>query len=350
MPPDRTSTARSTQEESSKYPKPPNILACFRESPLVCINQDLVDQLSIIRQSRLLEYGSQHAKYISYATATSVIKGYPHKIKSKEQAETLPKIGEKIVIKVGEFLDFGYIPEARELAKSERFLALKAFNEVNGVGPTRAKELYNDGHRTLDDLKKTGLFNFKWHDDLQLKMPRSDVESIANFVRVQLEKIEPGAHLTLCGGYRRGKQQSNDVDIIITYPHEDGKERWVLAKLVERLKKKGLIPPDGVLTLVNAASERTTTHNNTRHRPHYRRVDLIVACWSSWGSAIVGWTGSTQFERDLRIHAHSLGYKFDAGGIRTLNTNQPVSAVTEEDVFRVLKVPWLLPHMRNADP
>lgn len=34
-----------------------------------------------------------------------------------------------------------------------------------------------------------------------------------------------------------------------------------------------------------------------RTRDIYRRVDLVVSCWASWGSAVVGWTGSTQFGR-----------------------------------------------------
>lgn len=50
-------------------------------------------------------------------------------------------------------------------------------------------------------------------------MPRSEAESILEFVRIQLDRIEPGAHMILAGSYRRGKQESGDVDILITYPH-----------------------------------------------------------------------------------------------------------------------------------
>lgn len=32
-------------------------------------------------------------------------------------------------------------------------------------------------------------------------MTRKDVESVAAFVQVQLNKVEPGAHMILCGGY-----------------------------------------------------------------------------------------------------------------------------------------------------
>ena len=47
--------------------------ACQRASPLVCPNQDLVRELSIIRQSRMLEGEDRSA--LSYERAASAIKG-----------------------------------------------------------------------------------------------------------------------------------------------------------------------------------------------------------------------------------------------------------------------------------
>lgn len=93
----------------------------------------------------------------------------------------------------------------------------------------------------------------------------------------------------------------------------------------------GLIPSDGLLHVQNAGSNRTSTHNKpassfdaldhafiifkhpanytTRMKDSWRRVDLIGANWASFGAAVLGWTGSTQFERDLRRHAHSMSVK-----------------------------------------
>lgn len=233
-----------------------------------------------------------------------------------------------------------------------------------------------------------------------------------DFVRLQIDKVLPGAHLELCGGYRRGKATSGDIDVLVTFPHQDGLERGVLRRLVARLVKKGLVPRDGgVLSLTEAGSTRTTWHNKraslgdtldkalvvfrhpangtTRMRDVWRRVDLVVAAWPHWGPAVLGWTGSTQFERDLRRHANKLcvplappslfvfllvllsrsarreyvrlscssltrsipptlpppppcsGYTFDSGGIRSKDTNEPVEAKTERDCFRLLKLEWI---------
>jgi hypothetical protein len=99
---------------------------------------------------------------------------------------------------------------------------------------------------------------------------------------------------------------------------EDGKERGILPKLIHRLKEKGLVPHDGAFQASITATNRTTVTNKEaslmdtldrvflifkhpkgsgRPRDIYRRVDIVISCWASWGSAVVGWTGSTQFER-----------------------------------------------------
>jgi len=65
------------------------------------------------------------------------------------------------------------------------------------------------------------------------------VEKIDRVIGKELEEIEPGCVRTICGGYRRGKEMSNDVDII--YSHKKtGRERDLCKKLVARLRKQGM--------------------------------------------------------------------------------------------------------------
>ncbi|GAA5998576.1 type-X family DNA polymerase [Rhodotorula paludigena] len=370
----RTQDTEATEQEPTVAS-----LACHRKSPRPCFNQTLVDELAVIRQWRFLQFGTHdETNSIGYATAVSVIIGTPFLIETAEQAKKLPKIGEKIVVKIAEFLEKGYIQESRDILKTEKFRVLSLLSSVHGIGWKAANDLYNEGARTLDDLREllphrpSTLSYFKYLDDLSEKIPREEVDSIVKWIQHQLDKIQPGARLEACGGYRRGKSHSNDVDIIITWPHQDGLERGVLDKLVERLLRKRLVPNDGVLYHTMAGSERTIKDNrpadrldaldkalvifrlpaeaNKRSKDKFRRVDLIVTRWPDFGCAVVGWTGSTQFERDLRRHAHRLNMKFDSGGIRERDTDRPIEALTEQDVFRVLQLPYIDPKLRNADP
>ncbi|GAA5960812.1 hypothetical protein JCM3765_000826 [Sporobolomyces pararoseus] len=368
----QTSNDQSTGHSIERPTVPP--LSCMRYSPRPCINQELVDALKPLRDWRFAQFGSGSPESISYSTALAAIIGTPFKIASGAEARRINKIGEKLAIKIDEFVATGQIQDSIDILRNERFIALTSLMTVHGVGHHRAKELYQEGYRSAEDLRKTGNWEkeFRYHDDIQEKIPRSEVESIQEFVRIQLDRIKPGAHTVLCGGYRRGKTMSNDVDILITYPHQDGRERGVLRKLVRRLEAKGLIPPDGVLSFSQPATLRTTRANKrassfdsldkalvifkhpangtTRPRDFYRRVDLIVAAWENYGAAVVGWSGGTQFERDLRIHAEHLGYKFDSGALRNRTTGEVVRTMTEKDVFRRLKLDWIPPEMRNTDP
>ncbi|GAA5940248.1 hypothetical protein JCM10213_008374 [Rhodosporidiobolus nylandii] len=373
-----SSSSESVSEDNSRQPDPVvPMLACERESPRPCINQALVDALAPIRAYRFLKFGTQHEKSIAYATAISAIIGAPFKIETVKQARKLPKIGEKIITKVDEFLRHGYIQESRDVVEQDDYKTLALLQTINGIGYHKANELYEQGIRTLDDLVTAHpefIPRVRYHHHLQQKIPRSEVESIMAYVKLQLDKVQPGSHLEACGGYRRGKEFSNDVDILITWPHNEGAERGVLKKLVKRLQVKGFIPPDGLLGASEAGSQRIITANRPatqldaldkaliifRHPPNgttrpeamFRRVDLVVSNWENWGCALVGWTGSTQFERDLRRYCKTRDIRFDSGGLRNELTDEVIRGdfSQEKEVFRYLDLPWLPPHVRNADP
>ncbi|ORY74034.1 hypothetical protein BCR35DRAFT_306809, partial [Leucosporidium creatinivorum] len=339
-------------------------LSVYRKSPRPCPNQALVDELAVLRSWRFLQHGTGAPESISYATAISAIIGAP-KIDNVEQARKLHKVGPKLLIKIDEFLTTGKIAESEETRNSAKFKALDEMTSVYGVGQKTAVELYENGIRSLEQMRALDRWpiGFKYQEDMQIKMSRADCESVANFIRIQLDRVEPGAHTVLLGGYRRGKTHSSDIDLLCTYPHEEGKEKGILSRLLYRLLAKGLIPEDGVLwsssfASHNVAPERASTRSFdsldkafvifrhpangiTRKRDYFRRVDIIITAWSTFGSAVVGWTGSTQFERDLRQVAEKKGYKFEAGGLFDKQTGVRIPTLTEKDVFRALDIPWL---------
>ncbi|KAM0786393.1 hypothetical protein ACM66B_001860 [Microbotryomycetes sp. NB124-2] len=307
-------------EQVSKY-------ACLRPSPRPCVNQALVDALNPLREERFVLFGTQSHEGVSYARALSAIIGCPYKIETMEQAMALPYIGDKLGPKIQQFIDTGRILEAEEAATNPMIQSRAALMTVHNVGFKRAEDLYNAGYRSPHDLRDLPEFEniLRYHDDLQLKIPREEVESVANFIRIQLDRVEPGAYTVLTGGYRRGKTRSNDIDLLITYPHQTGKEKFVLRRLVHRLKEKGFIPEGGLLHFQESASKREGPDHKsaaqldsldhafivfkhpkngmTRERDYYRRIDLIAGKWDNFGAAIVGWTGGTQFQRDLRRFA-----------------------------------------------
>ncbi|KAK2762584.1 hypothetical protein FQN54_000757 [Arachnomyces sp. PD_36] len=198
----------------------------------------------------------------------------------------------------------------------------------------------------------------------------------ARAVRPGCEFDDRGMECIIVGGYRRGKDTCGDVDLILSHRDERVTENLIV-DVVGSLEKEGYITHTLSLHLTSTHREQqtlagtgTTKHHfdsldkalvvwqdpNFRSSPTsaepptsdpenesnpqsdaeteesrklkqkkrakknpniHRRVDIIISPWRTIGCAIVGWTGDTTFERDLRRYAEkSHGWKFDSSGVR----------------------------------
>lgn len=372
--------------------------SCLRPSPLVCPNQSLVKEIDVIRQGRNVE--GEERSMLSYSRAISVIKAYPHVITEHNirDIHELPFLGVKILSMIEEFLKTGQITEAQTMLANPRFQSLSAFITIHGIGPHTARRLYDLGLRTLEELEryyevKPGVsdeetmplldaeasanteaagersikLGLALRHDLSQTIPREEVEEINGTIMRELGHIQKGCKSVITGGYRRGKPQSNDVDIVIT--HTDWnlgsqKVKGLCRKLVQRLHEQGLVTHVMYLSgfhehnvlrthhwdsLEKALTVFVSRHNSSR-RNVYRRVDLIFAAPEVFWTAVVGWTGSTMFERDLRLWAkQQKGMKFDSSGISRRHDSKLYHPRTERDVFKVLGLVYIHPTLRNAD-
>lgn len=369
--------------------------ACQRASPMVCPNQALAAELDIIKRSRALEGEDRSA--LSYSRAISVIKAHPYRITSTHQVSELPHIGTKISGLIQEFIDRGRIGEAQTISASERFDALTTFSTVYGIGPQTARRLYALGLRTVDDLEayygvdsegeEGELVEFEHQEnfgkdreaglgdawikialdlrkDLEMKIPRDEVEEMGRVVMDELNYIEPGCVSTIVGGYRRGKRESNDVDIVFTHP-DPAKTKGLCKRFVKHLHSRGMVTHVMHLSGFHGHNPLRTTHwdslekaltvfilppSSSFHKGTRRRLDLIFAQPEVYWCAVIGWSGSPMFQRDLRQWAKDKkGMKFDSSGITRRYDSRPFYPKTEKDVFDVFGLEWVDPTWRNAD-
>jgi DNA polymerase IV len=212
---------------------------------------------------------------------------------------------------------------------------------------SHTKLTVSEGWRDQDDLteyawgslSRVQQIGLKYYDELLLKIPRSEVESIAATILASAHGLDPDYQMTIVGGYRRGKEQSGDVDVILSHPSEE-KTYNLVKKLALRLEKSGHIK--WVLSLSTKNSERgqrplpwrgeggrgsgfdtldkalvvwkDPAHESSPHR----RVDIIISPWRTVGCAVLGWSGGTTFQRDLRRYCKKeKNLKFDSSGIRS---------------------------------
>lgn len=369
--------------------------ACQRASPLICPNQALALELDIIKRSRALEGEERSA--LSYSRAISVIKAYPRLITSIRQVEELPYFGTKLTGLVQEFLDRGRISEARTIASSERFKSLTLFTSIYGIGPSTARRLYALGLRTIEDLEiyfgvepeegesqlvelqhqerfgrtaEAGLgetwikIALSLRKDFELKIPRAEVEEMGRVIMDELNVVEPGCVSTIVGGYRRGKPESNDVDIVFTHP-DPTKSKGLCKRFVQHLHHKGMVTHVMHLSGFHGHNPLRTTHwdslekaltvfilppSSSFYKGTRRRVDLIFAQPEVYWCAVIGWSGSIMFQRDIRQWAKDKkGMKFDSSGITRRYDSKPFYPKTEKEVFDLFGLEWVDPVWRNAD-
>jgi DNA polymerase IV len=201
----------------------------------------------------------------------------PKKLRSASDVARLPNIGPKLLRLVLCYIDTGTIPEVESTLASPRFSALSLLSSVYGIGPTTARLLYGKGVRTLRDLHtwydvdpdappegkiedakvefdealpnankedgKESLIRVAlgFRPDLEIQIPRAEVEEIAGLVQAELDLVQAGCVATICGGYRRGKQKSNDVDIVFTHPDRRLVDEGLCERVVKSLVEKGVL-------------------------------------------------------------------------------------------------------------
>ena len=348
-------------------------------------NQDVVDELNVIYQQRAQT--SDEQSMLSYARAVSMLKSFPEDLhKNPLQAKHLKGIGPKIFSHIQKFYQTGTMPEADIIRDDNAFKVCCQFTEVYRIGPKKARELYMKGYRTIEQLieSKEWLSSKGWNisvpdalrilPDLQQKIPRGEVEEIARLLRLELDRVCPGTKSLIVGGYRRGKEESNDVDIVCTWP--PGGDTGIpsqeqIRKLRDNLTSQGLITHLIAVHNFDPQSKPHWAHHKSEDSQRddlptmefvfkapatptvpvsmHRRVDLIFAPYRVFGAAVLGWTGSRQFERDLRRFAREQGYKFHSTGLVHNTTQEVITTYDERDVFEELNLLYMPPEWRNCD-
>ncbi|XP_030787782.1 DNA-directed DNA/RNA polymerase mu isoform X2 [Rhinopithecus roxellana] len=357
--------------------------ACQRPTPLTHHNASLSGpslQEALETLAEAAGFEGSEGRLLTFCRAASVLKALPSPVTTLSQLQGLPHLGEHSSRVVQELLELGVCKEVERVRCSERYQTMKLFTQIFGVGVRTADRWYREGLRTLDDLReqpqkltqqqKAGL---QHHRDLSTPVLRSDVDALQQAVEEAVGQALPGATVTLTGGFRRGKLQGHDVDFLITHPKE-GQEAGLLPRVMSHLQDQGLIlyhqhqhsrwesPTRLAQQSHMDAFERSfcifrlpqppgaAVGESTRPCASWKavRVDLVVAPISQFPFALLGWTGSKLFQRELRRFSRKeKGLWLNSHGL--FDPEQTFFHVTsEEDIFRHLGLEYLPPEQRNA--
>jgi DNA polymerase IV len=341
--------------------------ACQRSTPRNSPNTLFIDELMKIKLSRILTLDEVGVR--AYSTSIAALAAYPYPITCTKEIVSLPGCDNKIASLWMQWKDSGYLQAVRDFEGDSELQVVRQFYDIWGVGATTAREFYDRGWRDLDDVVEYGWdrltrvqqIGVKFYEEFQSRVPRSEVEHIADTVYKHAVRVrDTGIECVLVGSYRRGSEDSGDVDIILSHRTMDATNH-LITDIVTSLESENWITHTLTLDLSNSQRGQSTlpfrSHGPASHgfdsldkalvvwqdpswpsqeehlrldpsarnpSPH-RRVDIIISPWRTVGCAVLGWSGDTTFERDLRRYAKvTHNWKFDSSGIRDRTTGQVV--------------------------
>ncbi|RCH99146.1 hypothetical protein CU097_013290 [Rhizopus azygosporus] len=343
--------------------------ACFRPTPYEPqFNRKLISLLLLIEKKR--ELAGEDVRSLSYRQAIAALKAYPHQIRSVREAEKIVGIGAKMKENIRQFLLTGTIEEAEELRYNEEFRTMKLFSNVFGVGAVTAKTWWDKGYRTLQQvldyakLTSTVRLGIQLFPHFHQLMNRTDVEEMIDIVKGELAQIDTDGIVTPVGGYRRGKPENADIDLIIS-THTQSAD-GLIKKLTERLRQQGLlkhIVSHSGKTVKHSFRAEPTLKNNLNDlelcicailqpsKGILRQVDLVLAEPGQYVTAVLGWTGSRYYERTLRDFSKkekSININCQSVTLEDGVKRKKIYVESEEELYSILGVPHLDPTLRNC--
>lgn len=268
----------------------------------------------------------------AYNTAIQILKTMS--MRDIVPGQKIRGIGDRIRLKIDEFISTGNVAELDTLRQLGREIAV--LSSILGVGPVIAKKWRNlgitsiaelrkavgDERITLTNMQKYGLL---YYEKLTIPVPRNLVEKIGNYwCKYFNSKCE------IVGSYRRGKDMSNDVDILMSN--------------IKTIDVRTLIDKHADCILIMSGHERITFLQ--KYNTRMIHVDILITEPTSWACALFYFTGSKLFNERIRGEFRKLGYKLNQRNLIDPR-GEIVPIASEQDIFNVLGLQYIPPNMRT---
>jgi DNA polymerase (family 10) len=260
----------------------------------------------------------------------------------------IPGIGEAIAKKISELIDTGklhYLEKLREEIPKE----VAQLMEIQTLGPKTIYFLYKElGIDSLEKLKKA----CNAHELAPLKgFGEKTEENILKGIELMerskgryllreaygdaipylewMKQCKAVEHVSIAGSSRRMKETIGDIDLLVASNESEKVMQW----FVDYPQVKDIIAHGKTKSSVRLADDT--------------QIDLRVITPGSWGAALQYFTGSKAHNVKLRQIAIKKGLKLNEYGIFEKDTNRQIGGKTEEEVYKILDLPWIPPELRE---
>ena len=222
----------------------------------------------------------------------------------------------------------------------------------NSILDVTLKKKLETETKQLCKIHKSTLIGLKYFHDITQKIPREEITKAETILIRVAEHMNKDLKVMLCGSYRRGRDKSGDIDCCLFHPaiktQDDIKSNKynILANFVEMLINIDFIIDQLDMGLQKFMGLCMIKQNNKKQNVA-RRLDIRFMPYESYGSAILYFTGSANFNTDIRKIALSKGYSLSEFGFKKKSDTILIPCATEEDVFKFLNIPYKTPKERD---
>lgn len=280
---------------------------------------------------------------IAYNKISQSIEEYDEPIMNAAQAlKCISGVGKSSYIMLDQyFKNNGIIEKVEELraAFGHKRYIIEYFKSFYGIGIVDASRFYDNGYRTLNDIwnnvniNKSQRLGILWSKHINCKISRKEMTFINNYIKTIFDPL----NITWCmvGSYRRGKDFSNDIDLLIERT-DTINMNYILSLLSNilpaNLTEKGYTKYMGILQL----------------GPEYigHRLDIRIIDSNSWAYGLLYFTGSKRYNKYMRNVSKKLNMKLNEYGLFSQSGADnciEFSAKTEHDIFNYLNIPYVPP-------
>ena len=360
-----TQKAQKAQKAKGKGTRKKTVKKPLIEPASVRLNEKLVgllEELSVIEKSR-----GEPFKARAYLKAADSVMEVDGDITSVEEMVGRKGVGEKIMEKFRQFEKEGTV----DLLRRERNNPLVKLNQVHGIGPTKSKELVSKygitdvnalkEHATdyVDDISgklvpeedKTGKMKpllspkqrigLRYYDDLAERIPRSEVSEYKEAFDTLFATLDfPGKKMEIVGSFRREKQNSGDIDVIVT---DSNGNKDLLKDFATLLDKEKVIE----VFLTRGGTKIMAVARLPGKKA--RRLDLMFSPPEEYPFSVLYFTGSAAFNIGMRLRALEQGLSLSEHGLKSVGGGAPpdISQFKDEtDIFKYLGLKYKEPKDR----
>lgn len=322
-------------------------------------NKEIARQLGIMAEL----HSGDLRRHNAYLKAAKNIAKWNKPILSGQQAKAeIDGVGPSIGAKIDEILTAGQITHLTTLnvEDKERLDVERLFRTIKAVGKVTAREWYNQGYRTLQDLvhkyptmTAAQQLGFYHYNDLSQRIPRPEIDMVNKFLHAMLDPL--GVKFEIAGSYRRGAPDSGDIDVLVENPTDNSinpqATQVFMQKVIDPLINTGFIigtiaygKKSKYSGIVRAGTDETGKLRTVR------QFDMRFIKPESWWHGLLHFTGSDHCNKEMRLKAISMGLSLSEYALvdreeRRYPYDKPPTS--ERDIFDAIRVAYLEPHQRT---